>query len=71
VWVTVFTPLLIMAFALVMERVEAPLTRKPVGQRAEHQQVVYIGQMRQARDRRAVVRPVRQLAGPKGQLRVG
>ena len=26
-WVTVFIPLLVMAFALVMERVEAPLAR--------------------------------------------
>jgi hypothetical protein len=28
VWVTVFVPLLIMALALVMERVEAPLARR-------------------------------------------
>jgi hypothetical protein len=48
VWVTVFTPLLIMAFALVMERVEAPLAGRPVRRPAKRDYVSHIGRLRVA-----------------------
>ena len=45
-WVTVFTPLLIMAFALVMERVEAPLAGRPARRPAKRDYISHIGRLR-------------------------